>query len=215
MIYSLAQIETQLKKRLPYPYKWYRKQNDVWDGYTQFIYQIEDWDLLITKIAQTVKEKQIDKRELFYYAVNRWYNFRSAQAIESIFTNLQDVKPVPDKKDKEKDFLLRGIPFDHKTTVFPKGFKKSFAYAKQHKNELIHWLYKNQSTQQRYHTKNRLFIVVYNKNGNHWKLKCELTLLKEAIQKYVSTFNPNQLHEFNFTPNTKTYSDIIWVEKEC
>ena len=53
------------------------------------------------------------------------------------------------------------MPFDHKTSVYPSAFKKTLEYAKEHREELIDWLYENQSKQQRFHMKNRLFVVVF------------------------------------------------------
>ncbi len=139
------------------------------------------------------------------------YNFWSAQTVEQIFTEIEGIEPVTDSKDSEKDFYLYGIPFDHKTSVFPKQFGKSFEYAQNHKPELIAWLYKNQSSQKRHHFKNRLFIVVYAENGEHWKLKSEVSILKMAIEKYVAGFNAAQLHSFTFVDEQTTLSDIIWV----
>lgn len=126
---------------------------------------------------------------------------------------MKGVQAVIENKDFEKDFYLFGIPIDHKTSVFPKHFNKTFDYAQKHKAELIEWLYKNQSTQKRHHFKNRLFIVVYDKNGEHWKLKAEISLLKKAIQKYVARFKREQLHSFTFVDAQITLSDIIWVSK--
>jgi hypothetical protein len=210
---DLQNIENELKKRHPYSYKWFRKQNDVWDNYTNFIYQTVSWDVLIQKIAAVAEMRKLNKEYIFQYAANRWYNFWSAQAVEQIFTEIDGIEPVIETKDSEKDFYLFGIPFDHKTSVFPKKFQNTFDYAKSHKVALIEWLYKNQSTQKRHHFKNRLFIVVYDKNGQHWKLKAEISLLKLVIQKYVATFRPEQLHSFTFTGEQKAFSDIVWVEK--
>ncbi len=209
---NIEETEIQLKKRLQYPYKWYRKQNDLWDKYTNFIYQIDNWEELIIEISLTVEKYQLDKKELFYYAINRWYNFWSAMAIEKMFCSFNEIKPAYNSKNKLVDFTILNIPFDHKTSIFPKGFKKDITYAKQHKRELISWLYKNQSKQQRHHLKNRLFIVVYDVNREHWKLKGDLMLLKKEIKNYVTNFNPTQLQKFIFTPQTETFSDIIWVE---
>ena len=209
---DLENIEKELKKRHQFPYKWFRKQNDQWDRFTQFIYQIPNWEALIRKIAIVAESQEVDKQQIFQYAANRWYNFWSAQAVEQIFTEIDGIEPVEEIKDSEKDFYLFGIPFDHKTSVFPQQFEKTFEYAKNHKNELIEWLYKNQSTQKRHHFKNRLFIIVFDKNGEHWKLKAEISLLKKAIQKYVTLFKPEQLHSFTFADNQTTLSDIIFVE---
>ena len=37
---ELVTIEKELKKRLLYPYKWGRKQNDLYDKLTNFVYKI-------------------------------------------------------------------------------------------------------------------------------------------------------------------------------
>ncbi len=208
-----ASIEKELKKRHQYPYKWFRKQNDQWDHYTQFIYQTSNWETLIQKIAHIAESQQLDKHQIFQYAANRWYNFWSAKAVERIFTEIAGIEPVAEAKDSEKDFYFFGIPFDHKTSVYPKQFGKTFEYAQSHKSELIEWLYKNQSTQKRHHLKNRLFLVVYDKSGEHWKLKAEISLLKEAIEIFVVGFKREQLHSVTFDDLQSSLSDIIWVSK--
>ncbi len=210
---NLSKIEIELKKRHQYPYKWYRKQNDIWDGYTNFIYTTLFWDDLIPKIATTVKKYQLDKKEVFYYAINRWYNFWSAMAVEHIFSNCEGITPEQNSKDRVVDFTLQGTSFDHKTSVFPKHLQNDLWSAKNNKRELITWLYKNQSTQQRQHFKNRLFIIVHKKDGEHWKLKSEIKLLEKEIKNYVLNFKPSQLQKFIFTTPTETLSDIIWVNR--
>lgn len=209
----LQNIENELKKRHLYPYRWHRKQNDSWDKRTNFIYKTSEWITFVEKISTLVETDGFDKDQLFQYAANRWYNFWSAKAVEQIFSEMEGVKSVSEAKDSEKDFYLFGIPFDHKTSVFPKQFGKSFEYAQNHKPELIEWFYKNQSSQKRHHLKNRLFVVVYAKNGEHWKLKAEISLLKKAIENYCATFRQEQLYLFTFAENEKTLSDIIWVSR--
>ena len=44
---DLKILETELQKRLQYPYLWGRKQNDFWDGYTNFIYTTPTWEDLM------------------------------------------------------------------------------------------------------------------------------------------------------------------------
>ncbi len=210
---NLAIIEEQLQKRWPISYKWFRKQNDKWDGYTNFIYTIATWEELVTTIANRVEKHQLPKEEMFYYAINRWYNFWSAIAVETIFCSSENIKAAKNTKDRLVDFSLQGIPFDHKTSVYPKGFGKSITYAKAHKEELLYWLYTNQSHQQRQHFANRLFIIVYSEHVEHWKLKAEIQLLKSAITNYVATFNPSNLVTLTFKNKERAVSDIIWVQK--
>ena len=210
---ALSSIEFELKKRWKFPYKWLRKQNNQWDAATNFIYHIPIWDNLIKRTDQISLTQNLDSVELFNYAINRWYNFWSAKAVEQIFSEIDGVTPNPNRKNREVDFEYFGIDFDHKTSVFPKHLKNDLRYAQANKRQLIQWLYKNQSTEKRQHFKNRLFVIVYNQNGDHWKLKAELELIKTEIHNYVANFSAEQLYSFIFAEGTKTYSDIIWVTK--
>lgn len=210
---SLPFIELQLKKRWKHPYKWLRKQNNQWDNRTNFIYDTPNWDELQKRIQQISGDHKFDKMQLFNYTINRWYNFWSAMAVEQIFSEVSGVRPVSNRKSREVDFKLFGISFDHKTSVFPKHLKNDLQYAQTNESKLIEWFYKNQSSQNRKHFKNRLFVVVYCKKGDHWKLKAELELLKFEIHNYVSKFSAEQLYSFTFVEGTKTFSDIIWVTK--
>lgn len=213
MNYSLTQIESELKKRLVYPYKWGQKQNDIFDKQTNFIYHTFSFDELLKEIEIRFKtEKNFILN--FNYTINRWYNFWSAQAVENIFCSLPNVKPALDSKDRLVDFTIQDVSFDHKTSIYPKNFPYKIDEAIKHTDELIKWLYKYQSQQQRKHLKNRLFIVLYSKSGEHWKLKSEITWLKERIEKYMFGFNPAYLMKFNFEKDHTTLSDIIWAIKD-
>jgi hypothetical protein len=211
--HSLISIETELRKRWKYPYVWLQKQNNQWDSYTNFIYNTLNWEELIVRIELSRKQYSLNEKVLFNYAINRWYNFWSSVAIEQIFSEIDGIEPVPNVRDREVDFKLFGINFDHKTSVFPKHVKNDLIYAQTDKPKLIDWFYRNQSAQKRHHLKNRLFIVVYNNNGEHWKLKAELDLIKTQIHKYVANFREEQLYSFTFAKGTIIYSDIIWVTK--
>ena len=213
MEYTLIQIQTELEKRLPYRYHWQQKQNDTWDGYSAFIYETLRWETLLERMQQTIAAENLDKKKLFDYAANRWFNFWSAVGVEQIFSQLEGVKTVKNSKDNHKDFYIQGVPFDHKTSIFPKKFPQNVVYALQHKSELIAWLYEHQSKQKRYHLKNRLFVVVHSSNGDHWKLKANLTLLKTAIVNYINNYSQAQLQRLTFANGETALSDIIWVQE--
>jgi hypothetical protein len=207
---NLVQIEKELKNRLIYPYKWGRKQNDEFDKLTNYVYRISVFEEVL---KETVKRfsKDNEHQNIANYALNRWYNFWSAQAVEKIFCSLPNVKPALDEKDRLVDFTIDGVTFDHKTSIFPKNFPYPIEEAIKKTDELIQWLYKHQSQQQRKHLKNRLFIVLYSSNGEHWKLKAEISWLKERIEKYMSGFNPHYLLKFPLEKNHETISDVIWA----
>jgi len=207
---DLVQIEKELKKRLVYPYKWGRKQNDEFDKLTNYIYRISEFEEVF-KETESRFNKDKEHQNIANYALNRWYNFLSAQAVEKIFCSLPNVKPALDEKDRLVDFTIDGVTFDHKTSIFPKNFPYPIEEAIKKTDELILWLYKHQSQQQRKHLKNRLFIVLHSSDGDHWKLKAEISWLKERIVKYMSGFNPHYLLKFQLEKNQDTISDVIWA----
>lgn len=195
---NLEQTEIELKKRWAVPYKWGRKQANIWDDKTNFIYQISYFEHLNDKIySELGTHAQFE--ELRNYALNRWYNFVSAQAVESIFTSHSLVRKVKNVKDREKDFFINGIPFDHKTTVFPAGFEKDLESVEINPKALVKWLYLNQSSEQRYHLKNRFFLVLHKKDEEHWRLKAELTWIKETINHYLDHFDEQKLIELTYS----------------
>ena len=203
---DLISIEKELKKRTAYPYKWGRKQSNDWDRLTNFIYRTDDFDSLLSRL------RDFDE-DIKNYALNRWYNFLSAKAVEYMFAQHPIVKPNLNQYDKLVDFSINGIDFDHKTSVFPKGYGKSLEFAQNNKSDLIIWLYENQSQQGRKHLKNRIFVVLYDSvNNQHWKMKSEIMLLKKEIDKYVNNFSIEKLSKLNFGSGI-VLSDIIWVIK--
>ena len=207
---DLNKIETELKKRLVYPYKWGRKQNDRYDTLTNFVYREPVFDNIIAEIKKRFsKDREHDN--ISNYALNRWYNFWSAYAVEKIFCSMPYVVPALDEKDRLVDFTIQGAKFDHKTSVFPGKFPYKIDDAIKKTDELIKWLYRNQSQQQRKHLKNRLFIVLYSYDGNHWKLKAEIAWLRSVIERYMLGFNPDYLLKFSFEPGVSIISDVIWA----
>lgn len=207
---ELVNIEKELKKRLTYPYKWGRKQSDEFDKLTNFVYRIPSFEEVLKETENRFR-KDKEHQNIANYALNRWYNFWSAQAVEKIFCSIPNVKPALDEKDRLVDFTIDGVTFDHKTSIFPKNFPYPIEEAIKKTDELILWLYKHQSQQQRKHLKNRLFIVLYFADGEHWKLKSEISWLKERIEKYMQSFNPHYLLKFPLENNQETLSDVIWA----
>ena len=207
---ELSNIEKELKKRLTYPYKWGRKQNDEFDKLTNFVYRIPSFEEVL-KETESRFRKDKEHQNIANYALNRWYNFWSAQAVEKIFCSLSNVKPALDEKDRLVDFTIDGFTFDHKTSIFPKNFPYTINEAIKKTDQLILWLYKHQSQQQRKHLKNRLFIVLYSADGEHWKLKAEISWLKERIEQYMTGFNPHYLLKFPLEANQETLADVIWA----
>lgn len=183
---SVKSLQAQLQKRWSIPYYWGKKQNNDDDACTNFIYHTPFFERVSQKISLLSSPLQ-------NYAWNRWYNFWSAQSIENSFCTHSSFQRERDKTHRTTDFFWNGVPFDHKTSVFPKRFPHSFMFAKQNPHILVEWLYKNQSTQNRLHYENRFFVVLYShSHPDHWKLKAELLNLHHTITHFLETFTLEQ-----------------------
>jgi len=179
---NLKRLKIQLKKCYPFIENWGRKQNNSWDKQTNFIYKVRHFQTLENEIKDRFK-KESNFEELRIYALNRWYNFWSAQGIEYIFCSYPNVKPHVEPFHQFIDFWIDEIPFDHKTSVFPKKYNQNIEFAKENPTDLLKWLYKNQSNQKRFHLQNRLFLILCEKEGKHQKLKSEIDFIQPIIEK--------------------------------
>lgn len=205
---NLAETEIQLKKRWSSAYEWGRKQADIWDIQTNFVYDISEFDEVLDRVYDTfsVHAKYTDVRN---YALNRWYNFQSAMAVEHIFNTHPKVRKVSNIKDREKDFYINGLAFDHEMIVYPKGFGQNIDFALNNPKELAKWLYVNKSGEQHFQTQNRLFLVLYRKDGEHWRLKAEIEWIKLLIDKYMEGYKESSLIDLKHSAGV-VKTDVIF-----
>lgn len=204
---SIEQIEAQLQQRIvKYPQvAWGRKQNDHWDQQTNFIYHIYRWD----ELQQQMRGFSPSLRQ---YAINRWFSFWSAKAVERIFCELPGVTANINQYDRLVDFTILGIKFDHKTSVFPKRYGHTLDFARKNRIHLIRWLYQHQSRQQRYHAANRLFVILYASDGEHWKLRADISGLRQVVSRFRAGFDPSKLESL-MIDEAHVFSDIVWFVK--
>lgn len=203
---TLEQIELELKKLTVMP-PWGRKQSDDWDKLSNFVYQLPSYEQLFVLIAAQKKDAAFE-----HYCIHRWYNTLSARALENIFCSQPKVKANKNKYDKLVDFSISSIPFDHKTSIFPRSYPHSQEYAEQNPASLIEWLYKQQSLEGRFHTENRLFVVLFAEDGQHWRLRAEISKIKSEIEHYVQHFDKNKITMLMLEEESAVLSDIIWIK---
>ena len=174
----------KLKKMPP----WGRKQGNRWDQLSNFIYRTETLNEVWQQVNEVAKRDRLDVTEFGAYAVRRWYNFHTHNQILQIILNHPDVQPEQDRTHRTIDFYLRGIPFDLKISRFPKAYPQSIAYARQNPHHLAHWQYENQSRQGRYHTGNRLFMVLYPRQHPEltWQLRRDFETLEPLVQGFLA-----------------------------
>lgn len=97
----------------------------------------------------------------------------------------------------------------HKQEIIDKACK--------HPEELMKWLYENQSARL-FGAENRLFLVLVDTKDmkQSWKMKRAFTLIEPTVNSYLDSFNAHSLKKINFTFNQKNYtsrSDIIFITK--
>ena len=86
-----------------------------------------------------------------------------------------------------------------------------------HPEELMEWLYENQSARL-FGAENRLFLVLVDTKDmkQSWKMKRAFTLIEPTVKNYLDSFNAHSLKKINFTFNQKKYtslSNIIFIIK--
>lgn len=97
----------------------------------------------------------------------------------------------------------------HKQEIIDKACK--------HPEELMEWLYENQSARL-FGAENRLFLVLVDTKDmkQSWKMKRAFTLIEPTVKNYLDSFNAHSLKKINFTFNQKKYtslSNIIFITK--
>lgn len=202
-------LQEDLERALADMWEWKQRQNDMLDWITKYIYEARTYDNFLERTKKCIQDHpNINARELFDYALNRRYNFKISDYAESIFLEQDNVEDEPNQKHKEIDFYINAIPFDLKMSVFPKKYTKDINYALEHKEDLIHRMYKNCSQEQRLHNWNKLFIVCYSSEWNHNRVKWDLDAIREAVNKYMETYDESELYI-----EDNSLSDIIFIIK--
>lgn len=133
------------------------------------------------------------------------------------------VKISPDKNlsDAEQLTFLKEELENHGHSniidALTKHKQKIIDEACKHPEELMKWLYENQSARL-FGAENRLFLVLVDTKDmkQSWKMKRAFTLIEPTVNNYLDSFNAHSLKKINFTFKQKNYtslSDIIFITK--
>lgn len=133
---------------------WRVRQTNHLDQRTRFIYRCGS----AQDLEDAAATAQLSPQERMY-AVHRWRNFNRHEAwLQLLRERIPDFVSSQNRFNKTMDFSLvvRGdrIPFDLKVTRYPQSVQDGLS-----DSALAEWLYRNQSTQQRFHLANRLFVI--------------------------------------------------------
>jgi hypothetical protein len=166
---------------------WGRVQGDAWDRASHFVYATHTLPDLRRETKRVAAEMGLPLRDFGQYVIRRWYNFHTHQVALEIALAHPRTRPEPDPFHHTVDFYLDGQGFDLKLTPLPQGFGHSIDYAQAHPEALARWLYRRQSTQGRFHTANRLFVVLYDAAApdRTWELRRDFDRLERAIHAFL------------------------------
>ena len=179
-------IRHELNKLTEMP-PWGRAQGDQWDRLSNFIYRLQTLQGVRRQAQAVAKAAGLSTKEFEAYSVRRWYNHHTHDQILQMFEAHAEVQPEDNRKHRTVDFYLRGLPFDLKVSRFPQAYPKSLKYAWQHRHHLALWQYEHQSKQGRYHTGNRLFIILHHRLQPElsWQLRRDFEALEILIQDFL------------------------------
>lgn len=205
-------LQIELQKAFPYLQSrgWIR-QNNSCDYKSNFIYNTYTFNELV----EHAQANDVD----FSYICHRWYNFHTSIECENIFINNGCIKES-DTKNKEIDLYINDIPYDIKLSVYPaKYISNESIESRTGKNDLIRWLYLNQSQQGRKHLANRLFIICkantpVNNPVENLMLKCRFDLIEPKIEQFLRYYQTRELNSLTIQDNEAYYqvfSDVIYI----
>lgn len=178
-------------------------QKDAKDKDTGFIYYCKN----VSQVIDLAMSNDAD----IAYSVHRWYNFVTSKMAEELFEQF-GAKPETDPKSHEIDFYLKDIAFDLKLTTMPQIEAQNTLKTRKERNDLIKWMYNNQSKQGRKHFGNKIFIVCNGEDKHSsMMLKSNIEKLSEGISKFMEYY---QDREFNVVKidDKNVYADIIYIK---
>jgi hypothetical protein len=181
---DLIRLELNKLNKMP---PWGRPQGDRWDRLSNFVYHTITLREVWQQVNAVAIAEKLDIEAFGAYAVRRWYNHHTHDQILNIFYNHADVRPEENRKHRTIDFYFRDLPFDLKISRFPKAYPKELKFAEQNPHHLALWQYKHQSKQGRYHTGNRLFIILHDQAEPElsWRLRRDFAALEKRINSFL------------------------------
>ncbi len=175
--------ELHKMKKMP---PWGKRQGNRWDRLSNFIYHTPTLQEVWHQVNEVGLAERLDIEAFGAYTIRRWYNHHTHDQILRLFYAHPDVQQEEDQKHHSIDFYLREIPFDLKISRFPHAYPHSLDHAQHHPRHLVHWLYANQSKEGRYHTGNRLFLILHhNQPGQVWELRRNFAALNQHIRQFL------------------------------
>lgn len=173
--------------------RWGSKQNNEVDQKTRFIYNC----LTHQDLEKMIEMKLLDSDEA-NYARRRWINFMRHDAWLEVILEVFGQDAVKNSNDFHQ---TEDLVITHRDTKYPFDLKITIWSSRARDLDIGGyglWLYQNQSQQQRFHLRPRLFIVSKDESALYDHLAA-----KNTIQDLQSNFT-NHLHNYVLNGETVT-----------
>ena len=186
--------ELQQVKQMP---PWSRVQGDEWDRASRFIFSIRSLRKLRRETKRAAAEHDLPLRAFGGYVLRRWYSFHTHQAVLDLILDHPRTRPESDPFHHTVDFYLGDRGVDLKLTQLPRTFREDLSAVRTHPEDLAQWFYENQSKEGRFHTGNRLFVVLHDAENPEqtWELRRDFDQIEKAVNEFLD--------------------EPEWVEVEC
>lgn len=167
-------------------------------------------DLKVTYFPNEFMEKKL--KEKIGNKELAWLKKEAKKVNISPDKNLSDAEQLTFLKEELENHGHSNI-----IDALTKHKQKIIDEACKHPEELMKWLYENQSARL-FGAENRLFLVLVDTKDmkQSWKMKRAFTLIEPTVNNYLDSFNDDSLKKIKFTFNQKKYtslSDIIFITK--
>lgn len=183
-----------------------QKNKDDFD--TNFIYKCNT----LSQCLEEIEKRGLNKN----YVLHRWYNYKTSIETESIFCTY-GATHCENLYDHDKDIYINNIPFDVKLTCYPKKLFKEKPYnltKRSGKNDMINWLYTNQSQENRKQLLNRLYVIC---DGDSYQNsiinKSNFVMIESVIKVFMDYIKTNKINEI-VVNGKKVLSDIIYIKPD-
>lgn len=203
------ELQSDLKRALMMMEGTWTRQSDEQDRKTRFIYHMATLDDLLY-------EYRIAGADL-NYALHRWYNFVTSKATEQAFCEAGAV-PERNERHHDIDIWLDGIPYDVKLTVYPHSLS-DHPYdisRRSGKDEMMRWLYAEQSQQGRKELTNRLYVMVDETDpAKAYAGKANIDRIRKGAHLFVDWVRRHGHHKLEIEDGGQTYApyaDLIRIE---
>lgn len=220
--WQYKQYKRELNKVEQIPKGWGgRKQNDVDDDIVKdLLYKTYKYDDLLCKLEEL---NLLDDKQ---YYIRRWMMILIEKCDRYLFSQSDCVEDNPNCKDQEYDFKIKDVKLDLKSTrismelienytnkkfsdLTNSEYKDAVMHFISNPDELITFLYENQSTGVRCSFHNRLFFATADVRSkvnfyDEFDLRLDFGSKATVIENFIEYFDPNELKTYevyNFKDN--------------